>query len=277
MTENQLLNNLDELLDRFEFQWEFELSGAEGIRAFISAIGIDLPEKPLPSETPQLISFISDLVEIDMDRWWMYWNKSLQKLVKENTSAAEICKLFSRHASLEKYLGLLPAYSDAREVWQNLIDFEIQTRARSGDQIGTCYLSNRLDIERSVFDVPSNVELCLDRRDRHREPMFLFPLRGCTLVGRQRSFDDSPCFFQELPEVNRIVIAGRAEAEVSREQLTVQLLSPEYAVISNVSQTNPIAIGSVRRLAPTESTVVPLPVSISVANRILHVRPKYHD
>jgi hypothetical protein len=258
------LEDFDAFEELFENRWNPNTFGADSVLSFLQET-----VHPDDASGENYNCLISSLVQIDIGRWWMHWEKKANSAVQLATAAEDLLEQFSQRATLEKYLQLLPAIED-NEFWRELIEFEVTTRHQWGDQIGACYFNSRFGTQ---FNDPKRTPEIVLRCDLaeasvgHASPKF--PLRGCTLIGRQRSFDACTSLVEHKIDGNRIVIAARDELEISREQLTIQLLCPSVAVVQNTSQKNAILLSPNRLLNCQERAVVKLPFTVQLYGRKL--------
>lgn len=259
-------NNFDSLLEQFEDMWSFEASGADSVWRFVNSFA-----REKICEVEELHDLTAELVQIDIERWWMHWEKLVAELSFE-TPPEQLLRLFSKRATVENYLGILPGPPKNTEFWARLIETETSARDRWGDQIGVTYFNKRFGLEMQTAQANGQVVLRCDLENQNQTPphcQLRLPLRGSTLIGRQRSYDPSALMVQENEEGNRIVVASRQDVTISREQLTVQLLCPNLAIVQNVSQVNAIVISPHRILPIQERTVVELPFAVKLHGRKL--------
>ncbi len=261
------------LCDRFESIWNFETSGAASIRQFLETCAGGL----LP-DSDELSRLVSELVQIDIERWWMSWQQKVESSVAQATPA-EILELFNQRATLENYLELLPHAPSNTAFWQKLAECEVNARDRWGDKISGAYFKHRFGVtllaglgERTLSSYPSNPKIFAIRDGVHRaseNSASRLPVCGLTLFGRQQPFDAADWMVQELAHGNRIVIAGREESTISREQLSLQLLTPDFAILTNLSKVNPFIILPNRILATGQSVFVRFPTAVKLTGRTI--------
>ena len=219
-----------------------------------------------PTDCTELLS---ELIQIDIDRIWMSWNKILPKLA-EKASASEILEAFQLLPRLENYFDqCLPGMSPIQ--FGELANREFRARTSWGDAIGPAHYEQDFGL---VVSAKPHQTPCLVRCDvdgsSHFQMNEAFPLRGRTILGRQRSRDTGSYLLEELPAGNRIVIAGRVESKISREQLAVQALTPSYALISNLSSINPVVMSSGCLVETNTSKIAEFPFLIQLPGRRLH-------
>lgn len=261
-------NDLDSLLEKFEELWSYEACGTNSIRRFVNTFVRDNLY-----EAEELADLTAELVQIDIERWWMHWEKLAGELSFE-TPPEHLLELFSQRATLENYLSILPGPPKDNDYWARLVETEVSARDRWGDQIGVTYFNKRFGLNMQSAQANGQIVLRCDLENQSPPHSKLrLPLRGSTLIGRQRSYDPSALMVQENEEGNRIVVASKQDVTISREQLTVQLLCPGLAIVQNVSQVNAIIISPHRVLPIQECTVVELPFAVKLHGRKLRCYP----
>lgn len=264
----------DQLQDQFEEMWSFESCGVDFIKRFINTfLSGEVREKGC--EGKELSDFICDLVEIDLERWWTAWEETVKRR-DTNITAEQLLQIFSRRATLENYLEILSGPIKDDPYWARLIDFEVRTRDRSGDQIGVAYFNQRFDLhlEPSKRDTETVLRIDLENQDFPGRSC-MYSVRGCTLVGRQRSFDPANSMVEVRAEGNRIVVAdAKEEVMISREQMTIQLLTPSVAIVKNVSGKNAFTVSPDLVLPIQRSAIVEIPFSVKLPGRKLRC---YHS
>ena len=215
------------------------------------------------------LELLSELIQIDIDRTWMGWNKAVPKLAEE-ASASEILDAFQRLPRLELYFDQCLTDLPPTQFGE-LANREFRARNSWGDAIGPAHYEHEFGL---VVSANRHQEPCLIRCDLDGSSHFrmseAFPLRGRTILGRQRSRDTKSYMLEELSAGNRIVIAGRAESKISREQLAVQALTPSYALVSNLSSVNPVVMSSGCLVETNTSEIAEFPFSIRLPGRRLH-------
>jgi hypothetical protein len=270
------IDDTDSLFEQFEKLWTLEACGAESIKRLLNTFALK-NEGEISYDSAELKDLIGNLVEIDIERWWMKWETLITKR-SPDTTAEEFLQLFAQRATLENYLSVLPALPKDDGFWTRLIESEISVRDRLGDQIGAAYFNTRFSMQKvlpkPIHPVVLRCELDGESPNTNSP---VFPVRGCTLVGRQRSYDSTPRLVAENGDGNRIVIAAHDEREISREQLTIQLLCPGVAIVRNVSQKAKFAVSPNHVLDVQESSIVELPFTVKLHGRKLRIYREFES
>lgn len=214
---------------------------------------------------------ISDLIQIDIQLNWMAWEKRLPEIV-ESSNPADLRNRFLQIPRLENYLDV-PPWSGCwrnRRAFEAIARCEMESRNSWGDAIGPSYYAAKhgLRLPPDPHHSP-NVVFCYFDGSSDGKEVFKFEFRGRTIIGRQRSVDLKQLFCDELPDGNRIVIAGRLELKISREQLLIELLSKRYAIVTNLSSINPLVTVGSGVLGPQCSEVLRIPFGLRLPNRRL--------
>jgi hypothetical protein len=261
MTEEKQ-GRIDQLVELYEGQFRTPSKcGPQSIREFRNHYLREIPSAEL---------IVSELIEVDLQLSWMQWDKHLANR-PESISADEVAAEFARIPRLEDYAFLVGSPPANTEPWRTIAKCEMEARYAWGDAIGPVWYMSQFGIQLKADDYfePSFVHCKSEGSDiASSSPRFL--LRGRTIIGRQRSRDQCSCFSEELPTGNRIVVASHRDPKISREQLAVQLLNPQYALVTNLSNLNPVMLVSFGLLEPRQSQVVKFDFSIRLPGRRLY-------
>lgn len=257
LTEDQI----DNICERFELHWDLENSGPVYLCQFMESNGLQRPY-----DRRLLIA----LITVDIERNWLSWDEYVNR--QSNTEVlGSLLERFHALPTLQRYKQALEITSTNDPDWLDLILSEAIARAHWGDAIGPAYFRHHFDT-----DVPDNA--CCPR---HRlrvysvcsmdslEPTIEVPLRGLVRIGRQRSTDCLGVGWEELPEGNRVIVADKFERTISREQLTVQILNPQLAVIHNCSSSPTMGGLSDSALESGQSRLVSFPFIVKLPGRKL--------
>jgi len=216
-------------------------------------------------------SLISELVQIDIELNWVAWEKRLPAMV-ENLDFDTLRENFLRIPRLDDYLEipLLKVVSQNQPSLEAIARCEMESRNHWGDAIGPAYYLSKygMRLPRESCHSPNSV-FCYFDGSSSENRIFKFEYRGKTIIGRQRSSDIKELFCEELPDGNRIVIASRFEARISREQLRVELLNKRYAIVSNLSSVNPVVTVGLGVLGPKRSEILRIPFGLRLPDRRL--------
>jgi len=216
------------------------------------------------------VSLICELIEIDLQLSWMFWDKSLVNRVE--TTAAEVLEAeFQQIPRLGSYAALLGSQLANKEHWKQIANCEMEARYAWGDAIGPLWYEEQFGIRLTADSfIEPNLVHCKLEHSASDVSIAKFSLRGRSIIGRQRSGDPCASFSEELSTGNRIVIAGLRESKISREQLAVQLLSSKYALVTNLSKLNPVVVAASGFLEPLRSKILKFDFSIRLPRRRLY-------
>jgi hypothetical protein len=121
----------------------------------------------------------------------------------------------------------------------------------------------------------------MDDHDSMRRTLKRFPLIQRLSVGRQKSREPSPFEMVFGESQHRLIIADKKDVkEVSREQLTISVLSPQFIYVKNNSDHFPIdclSNGRFKRLLHNQSIVRQSDITISCNKLLLDVFQLDHD
>lgn len=266
----------DELLEGFELAWARQNAGPQGIIEF-------LQRHSLPEPWP--LDLLSELVQIDIERAWQHWARSLQPLVAAGTTD-DVLSSFHSIPRLPDYRnGKTAVVFESPTELRSLCQSELKARDIWGDAVGCQYYERTFStqIERAWKFQPCTVELILSdpRRSetvwgdpRRSETVWSGTIEGQCVFGRRRRGEERNTRITHS-EVQRIVIAETSEVKISREQISVLRLNEEYLHVCNKSPVNAVILESVwrdpvnRLLDPLKSTICRLPFFIRVADRLL--------
>lgn len=250
---------IDYLSEKFEAQWDFEAAGPVGVSRF-------LRDENQDAQADRQLAIA--LIQIDMERSWMVWCNYVKKVGTE-TDPTELTEQLSCMPYVHRYSGLFRSQLEFTDSLGKLAHCEFACRAQWGDSIGSHYYEHNFAVPiKTPGQLNSrNVRCEFDPNLKHAD--LAFPLNGKNAIGRQRSTDKLSSFVERLPDGNRIVVADRREAEISRNQLGVQLLTNRYAIATNLSSVNPVLLSDSTKLQPTECRLLSFPFSIGLSGRRL--------
>ena len=247
------------LCETFLRSWETR-SGISGINRFLS----DHAEVN-DSDRRLLLS----LIQIDLEGFWSKWARFAEKQLREPKPIETLQDHWKAMPRFQHYAALFDSPEEAARYWRDMANFESYCRDRWGDAVGPSYYKHYFSVATDDYHRRTRRHLRCEFESNEDFSQMLFPLRGTSEVGRQRSKDQDAYFCEINPDGNRIVVAGRQEAEVSREQLSVQLLTPEVTILTNRSGVNSIRVAPDMLLAPGERTLSTFPFTVQVPGRRL--------
>lgn len=255
---------IDELSQQFEEFRSSDRNGPQAINGFLS--GIDEGTRSDPG-------LVTELVQIDIQLNWMTWDKNIVELVG-HTDLNVIRSRFNSIPRLDDYVMLRMGQAGSAEfcAFQSAAQCEMEARNSWGDAIGLFYYNSKYGLELAPdrHHRPNRLICSIDGSSLGRDSPN-FSLRGRTVIGRQRQRDPQELFLEQLTEGNRIIIASKLDNRISREQLVVELLNCQYAIVTNLSSQNAVVIANTGTLEPTRSAVLPFDFSIRLPGRRLNL------
>lgn len=262
----QQVIEVDSLCEKYEESWAPEKSGRERLQEFIARE--KLPES-LPAE------LLVELVKIDLELSWQRWHKWLRQS-REISNLLDVVSRFNALPRLDQYLeAFFPKPLEVSRL-SELVSWEATCRTIWGDMPNLDGYTSKYGMSASLRIVPTKWLVFLETGQIGSTLLQPFPLNGLTMFGRRRTSDPlNQNFFRE-PERNRIVIGELNESTISREQLSVQILSCEIVMITNHSGLIPVWIQGSRELAPQSLHLMAMPTVLSLPGRQLQFR-KYCD
>lgn len=258
---------IDRLCESYEEFRSPTNSGPKYIESFLSYLphGLDRDQANDPS-------LLSELIQIDMQLNWMRWERNLRTLV-DQSDASIVRKQMAAIPRLPDYTCLInqESSSDSIEAITATAQCEMEARDRWGDAVGPVFYKAKYGLEVSSKWPHENVVMTCRKKGAGLQSEFpTFTIRGTTNIGRRRSQDAEEFSQNELAEGNRIDIAHRFQDLISREQLTVELLSPKYTIVTNRSALNPVLVANGADLAPGQTTILALNYILKLPHLRLH-------
>jgi len=252
-------DELDDLCEQFEDSWDASNTGFEAIRSFVSG---------LPNGTQSSNQLMMSLAQTDMEMSWVTWDKELHNLV-DSTQPEVLLEKFDRLPRARNYFELFDSSPPSVQHLNQLVRIEADCRTLFGDCMSDAYYQHSYGVGFNHISRSSPRSVNCRFFEATSLSDFKLPLRGRCVLGRQRTSDLQSRSLEELSKGIRIVIAGRQESEISREQLACQLISNKIAVVKNLSSVNPLLFGSGKQLACFEAVVLKFPFTIELPRRLL--------
>lgn len=266
---------MDDLCEAFEEQWTRDNSGPDGLEVFLKA------QKCTEPFAPELLA---TLIIVDIERSWLSWHNLLKQqaaIPADRLSIEAILESFANLPTLGSYDELTRIDLFDKDLKSEIVQHEARARNRWGDAVGPEYYRTHYGVETGVAtgiatgigsSCPLRYVYIADSEITSEAACVRFPLRGLNRLGRQRSFDSSPLVCEQLAEGNRITIADDLNAHISRNQLTVQLLSPECVVITNTGRQHSVFSRNMDDYPPGVPVLRNLPVDLKLAQCRLRIR-----
>ncbi len=252
-------NRIDELHDEYDSRWVryslidnadvTELTSArQRVLKFLDAKGVARRTHP---------ELVESLCETELERDWMWWRKWLEShLTKDDYTIDSLIAEFERNAKVSDFKNLFASNTDdTKRSLDHLYRIELRSRAKWGDYPrACCQLKHRLPMPRQLLV------------HRNGEKLVVISLHEKMEFGRQRSNEASLG-----AHGNRGAISDRGNTYVSRRQFEIQILSPQYAVIQNLSSTVPMKWGGSSSIGYMQKLLIVYPAYVRVGDLDLYI------
>lgn len=96
-------------------------------------------------------------------------------------------------------------------------------------------------------------------------------------LGRQADRSEAPYSLKQIDDHWRVIVARLEEHNVSRRHALVEAAPESCVRVTNLSTQQPIHIVDGSALPPHESCVTPLPVGLTLGNKLIHIREDEAD
>jgi hypothetical protein len=242
---------LDDQCQLYEGNWTIDSSGPAAVIAFALEL--------LAPTDSRLQALLESLIEVDVERVWMQWRSKVTKQTQDYTAS----EWYEQLLVVPKLVDYVAAISQQRiefSVAEPLLRAEYRARQEWGD-------APRWETVAAPWP---NLTTLSPKPGRHRvelqskefpEPK-AFDLCGLTEFGRQRTTDELFGVLVHDSQGSRLIVAPRADAKISRRQFGVQILSANHAILTNLSQINPLPIDATTTLGFEHKSVIRLPFSL---------------
>lgn len=215
----------------------------------------------LPQAWHDEMDFIAEICQISLELSWLRWPDRLCAFAEKISPDA----VFGKFQDLPRArdFAALASRTPGGEWLASLYQSEFRLRAACGDYPSRHHFSRNAGIPIPSQRLPNPRRIVGDFRFAGLN----MELHGYSLFGRKRSFDPDGQLLHEHPHGQRINVAPARELRVSREQFTVRVLSPEFAIVQNISRTNPLCIaGEKQALNLGEAKILRFPFVIILPN-----------
>lgn len=260
MTVPELSHQANEPCEEYRRRWQHSASGPAGVADFLG--GKDC----LTDIDRQVLLWV---IQVDIEESWSRWSTVAEEQARRAVAADSLLEQWKQLPWFQNYAVLFSGPEEVALYWAQLANIEATCRDRWGDAIGTQFYQTYSQVDTvGLVRRPRRLLRC-EFENNEEYSQILFPLRGRNEIGRQRSRDAEAYFCESLPNGNRIVVANRFESEVSREQMTLQLLTPAVAVIINQSSVNSIRLSPDILLPPAAKMCAVFPFTVQIPGRRL--------
>ena len=214
----------------------------------------------LPSHLVQNSELLFELCRSAIEISWMRWPARLSQSIS-NAGVEEILERFNNLPRASDFFSLFTEEAFAEKA--ELTACEFQSRSAFGDHIPAEQYAGE------YADIRSTPPLGDPRLVTGGSFHLRSNLHGFCTFGRQRSSDPDERVYEKKTWGRRIIVAPRSENRVSRNQMTLQLLSPDFAILHNVSQTNDLFVSPDIRIALGEKKIMKFPFEINLPHQTL--------
>ncbi|MEM7476153.1 MAG: hypothetical protein AAF483_14255 [Planctomycetota bacterium] len=248
------MTNDSQLIDaacmRFERLWKPEWSLGE-IRSFLEA-------ETLLGDS--YVELATELFAIDLDRRWQLWGK---KHMGELSPKQAVLELNSIPKAEEYIAALRVCIPNGRIASSTFHESDFAARQRHGDAIApSAEVSESLQA-RFTEDRPRAIV----RSKKEAEPNE-FRFWDVLTIGRQ-SKEDQPPFSLSDSSIPKLICAPGKDRRISRNQLSIRILSRQWALIENTSHNRHVPIGRSSILAPASVQICKFPITIKLDQIII--------
>jgi len=248
---------LDEICAVFEDSWEKHETGFQTKYASFTA------QRSLPEEQSKAL-FLA-LAEIELERDWLWWRNWL-KIEATNRCPTKLLEAFARIARVEQFINDAKEVNVSPDELDALSDVEYRARTAWGDAPHPRLFKTN----RELFGLEGRKKtafLGYHKGVASRE----FPLHGLTEFGRQRSHEPEAIASIHDSSTNRIVFAAHEDDRFSRRHFGVQILSPEYAIVTNLSKGLPLFWQSGLQQLPQQSIIALFPIYLQLPDLFIEL------
>lgn len=244
---------LDDLCEQYENQWAPDQSGPQAI--------VDFCLQKTSRSDPQLTTLLEQLVEMDIERSWMHWRLFVNEKHK-NFGPNELLKLLLGRPKLRDYLAVLIRNGFPFSLNEELLKTEYRARQEWGD--APSWKSNASDFPNLSLLPPAPMRHEVSIQSNEFSGIKHFELAGLMEFGRQRSTDSQFGVVVHDETHSRVIIASKTNSPISRKQFSLQILSADHAILTNLSQVNSLTLGSSTILHSNASSVIELPFTLDL-------------
>ena len=248
-------SNLDQdrLIESFQQRWRAESAGADVVAEFVR-----LNELRAPTHAETIV----ELIEMDIELAWHCWARFVEREGVSRTPE-QLREKMGALPTLSDYASLLDELGCGDRARGEIARYEYEVREAFGDAIPAAHYLESFGIQLRIPSETSNRYVRPEGRGgSNRLRTAKLPLRGRSILGRQRSQDPSDLQMEGNSEGMRIIVAHRSETRVSREHVAVQLLTPSAAIVENLSGRNAVLLADGKALQPNEMLLQLFPFTL---------------
>ncbi len=245
--------DIDGLCEAYESTWTAQRCGKVRVLEFLAEHQRD------PSQD---IALLSSIVSVDIERAWLHWRQRLKLAAPQE--AKQLLSDLQMLPTLADYKSWIECHGCDK--WAETAQSECEARNAWGDAIGVQHYQHEYGIQVKSIEHPQRRYVELKTEHDAKDCSMRFPVQGSMILGRQTSADQGPYVLHEEQLKRRLTIANRLEDRVSRQQLELQLLSPEYAILTNRGRANSVYTGGGYALPAGEPVLLQFPFRLIVAH-----------
>ena len=206
-------------------------------------------------------NILARAIAIHCQHCWHQWGKFIE-LATDDRPAQYFIETLNRIPRLNDYLDAFNLSPKFLKQQHGLVEQEYYYRNHYGDGVAAEYYEIKYGIQ--VTPIPSITKLKFQPNANQPSPQsHQFDFVGEISIGRQRRGEPQPTYLTSSNLHQRLIIARRDENLVSRYQMMLQRLSPNFVAITNTSEQLPLRCQS-RQIPPGEQRLIKLPAVISI-------------
>lgn len=220
--------NIRDICESFVQHWDSDLACVERVSSFAANC--------TDGSLQHACDMIHELSKCDLDQAWRHWAQSLEHS-KLTVNHQTILDLFPQLPTALDYEEMRCAQCRTPDKLLELVHCEAQARSRWGDAIGPLYYREKYGAEIEPSEVKTRtLTIKFAPQLGRSRPDIITPLRGTIHVGRSSQPTQCIGACEDATGIS-LVIAEPHERQISRTQLRIQLLTPNYALIFNSATT----------------------------------------
>lgn len=250
--ESHVTKTIDNLQSEFDENWS-RTDASNEFSPAAERVTLFLKRRSLSGQI--LEHLLPILCETDIERDWMSWRGRLKR-IWQTASVSSILADFNKNAVSTDYLSVASQFQVVNFAIQQLERVECQSRCRWGDYPKT--INDKLE--------PGDSRVPCRRVTVHSSQgnlrWFQAHLHELLEFGRQRS--DESIEWGENQEKSRVIIESKMSSAVSRRHFTIQLLSPDFAIITNISNTSPMISSNGTPIHCGVAQIMPFPFGLTL-------------
>ena len=215
---------IQDICASFTHQWDGDLACVDRVSSFVTNC--------IAHGAPHACDMIHELSMCDLKQAWSHWAQALESATLAINYPAMLDH-FSRLPTALDYEELRCSKCRTQDKLLELVRCEAEARSKWGDAIGPLYYREKYGVELTPIEVKSRtLTIKFAPQLGRSRPDISVPLCGIVQIGRSARPGQGIGAY-ELATGTSVVIAEPHERQISRTQLRIQLLTPNYSMICN--------------------------------------------